>query len=97
MTQGATVIFDHFARFGLEMHLGYEKDGKIQPSKTERVFFPPPQYFDKMEATATLENGTETQTEMTMKQANDRRRVKRQRCQGKMRATTELMRHNLST
>jgi hypothetical protein len=34
MTQGATVIFDHFARFGLEMHLGYEKDGKIQPSKT---------------------------------------------------------------
>ena len=66
MTQGATVIFDHFARFGLEMHLGYEKDGKIQPSKTERVFFPPPQHFDKMEATATLENGTETQAEMTI-------------------------------
>jgi hypothetical protein len=42
MTQGVTVIFDHFARFGLEMHLGYEKDGKIQPSKTECVFFPPP-------------------------------------------------------
>ena len=64
MTQGATVIFDHFARFGLEMHLGYEKDGKIQPSKTECVFFPTPQYFDKMEATATLENGTENQAEM---------------------------------
>mgnify|MGYP006196714589 FL=1 len=66
MTRGATVIFDHFARFGLEMHLGYERDGKIQPSKTECVFFPPPQYFDKMEATATLENGTETQAEMTI-------------------------------
>ena len=38
----------------------------IQPSKTECVFFPPPQYFDKMEATATLENGTETQAEMTI-------------------------------
>ena len=61
MTRGATVIFDHFARFGLEMHLGYERDGKTQPLKTEEcVFFPPPQYFDKMDATATLENGTET-------------------------------------
>ena len=48
------------------MHLGYEKDGKIQPSKTECVFFPTPQYFDKMEATATLENGTENQAEMTI-------------------------------
>jgi hypothetical protein len=25
MTQGATVIFDHFARFRLEMHLGYKR------------------------------------------------------------------------
>jgi hypothetical protein len=53
MAQRATVIFDHFARFGLEMHLRYERDGKTQPLKTkECVFFPPPQYFDKMEATA---------------------------------------------
>jgi hypothetical protein len=49
MTQGATVIFDHFARFRLEMHLGYEKDGKIQPLKTECVFFPPPQLHWRME------------------------------------------------
>ena len=42
------------------MHLGY----KTQPSKTKCIFFPPPQYFDKMEATATLENGTETQAEI---------------------------------
>ena len=67
MTRGAPVIFDHFARFRLEMHFGYERDGKIQLSKTECVFFPPPQYFDKMEATAsTLENGTETQAQMTI-------------------------------
>jgi hypothetical protein len=44
------------------MHLGYKRDGKIQPTKTECVFFPPPQYFDKMEATATLE------MELTLKQ-----------------------------
>ena len=48
------------------MHLGYEKVGKIQPSKTKCVFFPPPQYFDKMEATTTLENGFKTQAEMTI-------------------------------
>jgi hypothetical protein len=81
MTQGATVIFEHFARFGLEMHLGYERDGKIQPSKTECVFFPPPQYFDKMEATATLENGTETQGEMTIasKQSKESEKAKMSR------------------
>jgi hypothetical protein len=38
----------HFARFGLEMHLRYKRDGS-QPSKTKCVFFPPPQYFDQME------------------------------------------------
>jgi len=43
MTQGVTVIFDQFARFRLEMQLGYKKDGKIQTSKTECVFFSPPQ------------------------------------------------------
>jgi hypothetical protein len=83
MTQGATVIFDHFAKFGLEMHLGYERerDGKIQPSKTKCVLVPPPKYFDTMEATAKLENGTETHT-ITTKPTNNQRRVKRQRCQG---------------
>ena len=90
MTQGATVIFDHFARFGLEMHLGYEKDWKIQPSKTECVFF-------QLHSTLirTLENGTETQAEMTIasKRSKESEEAK---MSGKMRATTELMRHNWS-
>jgi hypothetical protein len=34
------------------------------PTIEDQVRFP--QYFDKMEATATLENGTETQAEMTL-------------------------------
>jgi hypothetical protein len=37
--------------------------------------------FGTMEATAKLENGTETHT-ITTKQTNNQRRVKRQRCQG---------------
>jgi hypothetical protein len=39
--------------------------GRSNP-KTECVLFPPPKYFDKMEATATLENGTETHTITTI-------------------------------
>ena len=93
MTGGATVIFDHFARFRLEMHLGYKRDGKIQPSKTECVFFPPPQYFDKMEATAMLENGTETQAEMTIA-GNPLKESEKAKMAREMHATTTLMRQN---
>jgi hypothetical protein len=77
MTRGATVIFDHFARF---RQMGVR-------------FLPPPQYFDKMEATATLENGTETQAEMTIasKRPKESEKAKMSR---EMHATTALMRHN---
>jgi hypothetical protein len=34
-------VFDHFAKFGLEMHIG--RGGEA--SKTECIFFPPPQFF----------------------------------------------------
>ena len=40
--------------------------GKPNHQRPSVCSFPPPQYFDKMEATATLENGTETQEEMTI-------------------------------
>jgi len=40
LKKGMNLVFDHFARFGLEMHIG--RDGKA--SKTEWGFFPPPQY-----------------------------------------------------
>ena len=35
------LIYHHFGRFGLETHIGQEKS----LSKTECVFFPPPQFF----------------------------------------------------
>ena len=57
-------------------------DTKTQPSKTKCIFFPPPQYFEKMEATATLvENGTETQADMTIasKQSKESEKVKMSR------------------
>ena len=41
MIKGLNLIYHHFARFGLEMHIGH--DGK--ESKTECVFFPPPQFI----------------------------------------------------
>ena len=42
MMKGVNLIFSHFAKFGLEMHIGKG----IKDSKTECVFFPPPGYFD---------------------------------------------------
>jgi hypothetical protein len=42
LTKGLNLIYKHFARFGLEMHIGQEGS----PSKTECVFFPPPWFFD---------------------------------------------------
>ncbi len=35
------LIFHHFTRFGLKMHIGQGKTA----SKTECIFFPPPQFF----------------------------------------------------
>ena len=38
---GIPLLLRHFAKFGLEMHIGKEN----KPSKTECVFFPTPGYF----------------------------------------------------
>ena len=54
MTEGLQLVYDHFARFGLDMHIGR---GETQ-SKTECVFFPPPNFFTNTESTP-LELGTE--------------------------------------
>ena len=43
MEKGVELIFSHFMKFGLEMHIG--RGGK--PSKTECVFFPPPGFFSR--------------------------------------------------
>ena len=46
LQQGMELIFHHFARFGLEMHIGRG----TTTSKTECVFFPPPQFFQHKRA-----------------------------------------------
>eukprot|EP00978_Attheya_sp_CCMP212_P012127 scaffold30130_cov58-Attheya_sp.AAC.9 len=45
MIKAAKIIFDHFACFGLIMHIG--KNGK--KSKTEAMYFPPPKLLTKNE------------------------------------------------
>jgi len=45
LTNGLTLVHSHLARFGLEVHIG--RDGA--PSKTECIFFPPPQFFDDLQ------------------------------------------------
>ena len=41
LTRGLNLIYQHFARFGLEMHIGKGK----KASKTECVFFPQPGFL----------------------------------------------------
>ena len=45
LQRGMELIYHHFARFGLEMHIGRGSS----ESKTECVFFPPPQFFQRLE------------------------------------------------
>jgi hypothetical protein len=42
MMQGLALIYQHFGRLGLEMHIGRGEN----PSKTECIFFPPPDFID---------------------------------------------------
>ena len=41
LEKGLLLIFTHFFKFGLEMHIGRVP----KPYKTEYVFFPPPIFF----------------------------------------------------
>ena len=43
LTRGLNLIYQHFTRFGLEMHIGKVK----RASKTECVFFPPPEFIKR--------------------------------------------------
>ena len=43
LTQGLTLIYHYFTRFGLNIHVGKGK----KDLKTKRVFFPPPGFFGR--------------------------------------------------
>jgi hypothetical protein len=48
LIKGLTLVHSHLARFGLKVHIGRNGD----PSKTECVFFPPPQFFHDIQSSA---------------------------------------------
>jgi hypothetical protein len=48
LIKGLTLVHSHLARFGLKVVIGQNGD----PSKTECVFFPPPQFFDDIQSSA---------------------------------------------
>ena len=52
LTHGLSLIFSHFTRFGLRMHIGRGD----KASKTKCVFFPPPGFF-KRKRILTVDNG----------------------------------------
>ena len=59
MTKGLEMIFRHFAKLGLEMHIGRGET----LSKTECVFFPPPRYFHRMHSAPALAQEVEESEE----------------------------------
>lgn len=99
MSKGLELVYRHFARFGLEMHIG--RDGV--DSKTECVFFPAPNFFrDHHNNTAlkdlspqdtstdilVADDSAEDNDDMSsQKQRGRRRSLKRQGLQGKIRYT----------
>jgi hypothetical protein len=48
LMKGLTLVHSHLTRFGLEVLIG--RSGN--PSKTECIFFPPPQFFDDIQFSA---------------------------------------------
>jgi len=49
LQRGMNLIYHHFGRFGMEMHIGRG----TSMSKTECIFFPPPQFFQHSQQRAT--------------------------------------------
>ena len=58
LEKGMTLIFHHFAKFGLQMHIG--RNGEM--SKTECVFFPPPQFFKHRRTPRIMESCRQTRS-----------------------------------
>jgi hypothetical protein len=48
LIKGLTLVHSHLARFGIKVHIGQNGNS----SKTECVFFPPPQFFDDIQSSA---------------------------------------------
>jgi hypothetical protein len=67
LSKGMNLVFKHFTRFGLEMHIG-RNGGE---SKTECVFYPPPQILLTVPA---IDN---QRTYQTSDQERDKKRVHR--------------------
>jgi hypothetical protein len=66
LLQGMTLVYRHFARFGLEMQIG--RNGS--QSKMECVFFPSPQFFQQSQLPAIGDNQQQTQSMTTRASRN---------------------------
>jgi hypothetical protein len=50
LIKGLALVHSHLADFGLEVHIGQNDD----PSKTECVFFPFPQFFNDIQSSTPM-------------------------------------------
>ena len=65
------LIFNHFAKFGLEMHIGRGP----KPSKTEYVLFPPPGFFKPSSHSSPTVNFDSFQVNIPAKKDNEKQKI----------------------
>ena len=76
MELGSNLVFNHFRRFGLQMHVV----SKSKPSKKECVFFPAPGHFKILTLTSTAIPTDSSSSNLAIpkhKMENEERRQKR--------------------
>jgi len=93
LIQGIELIHHHFARLGLEMHIGRG----TTPSKTECVFFPPPRFFSSMLPPALLQetNKIDDTLNHDINNALTESKQQQEETMKQCRAREELLYHNL--
>ena len=68
--KGLLLIFNHFAKFGLEMHISRGPE----PPKTECIFFPPPGFFKPSSHSNPAVDINSYQVTITEKKYNDKQK-----------------------
>ena len=74
LEKGLLLIFTHFAKFGLKMHIGRGP----KPSKTECVFFSPPGFFKPLSHSSPAVDIDSSQVTIPAKKDNEKKYIQRE-------------------
>ena len=72
--KGLLLIFNHFAKFGLEMHISRGPE----PPKTECIFFPPPGFFKPSSHSSPAVDINSSRITIPVKKKNEKQKRQRE-------------------